>query len=144
MKPSVIHLNVPAIKKARWVRASRAAGVKLTDYIANAVECYMKSQLLQIQIPDSIKFEDLALHMESDGSISFNTDVVNAICRASGVDIRVFEDGPEDNLSELINTWYCSHVENGGSKNPVMESMISEAKTENKLGNGFSYPAGRA
>lgn len=104
----------------------------------------MKQQLLNIAIPENVSFDDLNLIMEADGTISFNAAVVSEICRASGVNIRVFDDGPEDNLSELINTWYCSHIKNGGNKNPVMESMISEAKIENKLGNGFSYPAGRA
>ena len=35
---ALIHLRVPAAQKARWVRKSRAAGMKLTDWIVNRVE----------------------------------------------------------------------------------------------------------
>lgn len=34
----LIHLRVPAAIKARWVRESRAAGAKLTDWIIDRVE----------------------------------------------------------------------------------------------------------
>lgn len=35
---ALIHLRVPAATKARWVRQSRADGMKLTDWITNRVE----------------------------------------------------------------------------------------------------------
>ena len=35
---SIIHLRVPAALKARWVRESRAAGMRLTDWIVQRVE----------------------------------------------------------------------------------------------------------
>lgn len=35
---SLIHLRVPAPIKGRWVRASRLAGMRLTDWIVDAVE----------------------------------------------------------------------------------------------------------
>ena len=35
---SVIHLRVPAHKKGSWIRASRAAGKKLSDWIVASVE----------------------------------------------------------------------------------------------------------
>lgn len=38
MTDSLIHLRVPAATKARWVRQSRAAGMKLTDWITHRVE----------------------------------------------------------------------------------------------------------
>lgn len=34
---ALIHLHVPAVLKARWVRESRAAGMKLTDWIIQRV-----------------------------------------------------------------------------------------------------------
>ena len=37
MTDSLIHLRVPAATKARWVRESRAAGMRLTDWIAARV-----------------------------------------------------------------------------------------------------------
>ncbi len=35
---ALIHLRVPAATKARWVRESRAAGMRLTDWIVQRVE----------------------------------------------------------------------------------------------------------
>lgn len=37
-REALIHLHVPAALKARWVRASRAAGMKLSDWIIRRVE----------------------------------------------------------------------------------------------------------
>lgn len=34
---ALIHLHVPAVLKARWVRESRAAGMRLTDWIIQRV-----------------------------------------------------------------------------------------------------------
>lgn len=36
MNDSLIHLRVPAATKGRWIRASRAAGMRLTDWIVGA------------------------------------------------------------------------------------------------------------
>jgi hypothetical protein len=35
---TLIHLRVPALTKARWVRESRASGMRLGEWIAAAVE----------------------------------------------------------------------------------------------------------
>lgn len=42
MTESLIHLRVQAATKGRWVRASRAAGMRLTDWIVDAVEAHRK------------------------------------------------------------------------------------------------------
>lgn len=52
MNDALIHLRVPAATKARWVRASRAAGMRLTDWITEAVEAHMQQQLIKITTPD--------------------------------------------------------------------------------------------
>jgi len=52
MNDSLIHLRVPAATKARWVRASRAEGMRLTDWITEAVEDRMQKQLAKIAISD--------------------------------------------------------------------------------------------
>lgn len=38
MTDSIIHLRVPAAVKACWVRESRAAGMRLTDWIVERIE----------------------------------------------------------------------------------------------------------
>lgn len=44
MTDSLIHLRVPAALKGRWVRASRAAGMLLTDWIIEAVETHTMTE----------------------------------------------------------------------------------------------------
>ena len=38
MTDALIHMRVPAAIKARWVRESRAAGMRLTEWIVQRVE----------------------------------------------------------------------------------------------------------
>lgn len=38
-----VHLRVPAELKARWIRESRAVGLKLTDWIVSRVEARQSS-----------------------------------------------------------------------------------------------------
>ncbi|HET8596222.1 MAG TPA: hypothetical protein VFM22_00510 [Castellaniella sp.] len=45
MTDAVIPLRVPAATKARWVRESRAAGMRLTDWIIQKVEATMAIDL---------------------------------------------------------------------------------------------------
>jgi len=47
---ALIHLRVPAATKARWVRESRQAGAKLTDWIVNRVERNMNV----FKVPDAL------------------------------------------------------------------------------------------
>ena len=47
---SVIHISVPRAAKARWIKASQARGMKLTDWIVEQLDRPMKTYL----IPDAI------------------------------------------------------------------------------------------
>lgn len=49
-REALIHLNVPAALKARWVRESRAVGMRLGDWILERVN----RQMPAIKIPDSL------------------------------------------------------------------------------------------
>ena len=44
MSDTLIHLRFPAELKARWVRESRAAGTRLTDWVTSKVEKEMARQ----------------------------------------------------------------------------------------------------
>lgn len=50
---ALIHLRVPASRKARWVRESRAAGMRLTDWIIKRVEREDKNMNVY-KIPDTL------------------------------------------------------------------------------------------
>ena len=54
---ALIHLRVPAATKARWVRESRAAGMRLTDWIVSKVEAQPmhKSTPISISIGMSVR-----------------------------------------------------------------------------------------
>lgn len=138
---STIHLNVSAALKGRWVRASRMAGMKLSDWIIDAVEAHMRAH---IKIPDNIDFSDLKLSRDKDGMVSFDWATIEEICDASGLDIGVFRDAPEDSVSGLIVAWYSAHRGAGGAQDPVAEDLIAEVVAEDSAGQGFSLPPGRA
>jgi len=99
---------------------------------------------LKISIPPKINFGDLKLSRCSDGGISFNAEIINAICNASGIDPEVFWQSHEDNLAGLIVEWYANHLKNGGERDPVADDMIAETLAEDQLGGGISYPPGSA
>ena len=61
MSDALIHLRVPAATKARWVRESRAAGMRLTDWIVQRVEAQPMDKITPISIPQGVAFSDLRL-----------------------------------------------------------------------------------
>lgn len=142
MTESLIHLRIPAAIKGRWVSASRAAGMRLTDYIRAAVEAYMSQ--VTIVIPDDLQFSDLKLARDADGALSFDWAPIERICAASGVDVAVFRDGPEYNVSGLIVRWYMVHLEHGGERDPVQDDLINETIVEEAHGQAVSHAPGRA
>lgn len=145
MKPdSLIHLRVPAATKGRWVRASRAAGMRLSDWITQAVEAQMQHQITKIAIPNDLEFSELNLSRGSDGNVSFDWSVIEKICIASNVSPDLFKDGPEDNVASLIINWYAEHRKEGGAADTVAEDLFSEVLAEDKAGQSFSYQPGNA
>ena len=51
---ALIHLRVPAEQKARWVRESRAAGMRLTDWIVARVDGQKGKTMIQYTIRPSV------------------------------------------------------------------------------------------
>lgn len=144
MTESLIHLRVPAATKGRWVRASRAAGMRLTDCITCAVEAYMQQQLARVAIPEGLSFADLRLAREADGSVSFDWSVIERICTASGLPVEILRDGPEDNVVGLILGWYEAHRQRGGTPDPVVDDLEAERVAEDAAGQYASHAPGRA
>ena len=141
---AIIKLRVPPALKGRWVRASRAAGLRLTDWIIEAVEAHMTQQLTRVSIPESVDFAMLKLARDRDGAVSFDWTPIEAICRASGIDTALLRDGPEDNVAGLIAHWYAAHRQRGGAPDAVAEDMYSEVLAEERIGQRVSLPPGRA
>jgi len=103
----------------------------------------MKKEL-KISIPDGISFADLNLGRSASGSITFNAEIINAICEHSGIDSQVFWESHEDNMAGLIIEWYASHLKNGGERDAVADDLITETLAEDERGGGISYPPGSA
>ena len=143
MTDALIHLRVPSATKGRWVRASRAAGMRLTDWIIEAVEAHMLRQLTTITITDDVRFSDLRLQRDADGAVSFDWTPIERICAASGLDVAVLRAGPEDNVSGLIAQWYIAHRAAGGEPDPVQEDLIAEVRAEDAAGQPYSHEPGR-
>jgi hypothetical protein len=97
-----------------------------------------------IVIPDHVYFSHLKLAYEPDGSICFDWAPIEVICQASGIDISLFRDTPEENVSALIAGWYFEHLHEGGEIDPVEEDLISEVVLEDAHGGGISHPPGLA
>lgn len=139
-----IHLRVPAATKARWVRDSRAAGVRLTDWIIERVERSMQQSTAIAIIPDDVQFADLKLTRTSSGSVSFDWSPIERICAASGIDPAALRDGHEDNVAGLISAWYERHIAAGGAIDHVYEDLIAESLAETAAGQLYSHAPGRA
>lgn len=139
-----IHLRVQPATKGRWIRASRAAGMRLSDYIIEAVEEKMQKQIARVAIPEGLEFADLHLVREPDGSVSFDWAVIERICAASGMPVELLRDGPEDNVAGLVIGWYQAHRQRGGAADPVAEDLIGEVRAEDAAGQHISHAPGRA
>lgn len=139
-----IHLNVPGNLKARWVRESRAAGMRLTDWIIARVEAQPMTKLTTIAIPPGLSFADLKMARDADGMVSFDISVIARIEAFSGLPEGYFLGRPEDELSDLITQWYRAHLAAGGAPDPVQEDLVGEVRAEDAAGQHASHAPGRA
>ena len=55
---AIIHLRVPAATKARWVRESRAAGMRLTDWIVARIDGQKGKTMIQYTIRPTVMTVD--------------------------------------------------------------------------------------
>ena len=144
-KEALIHLRVPAELKARWVRESRAAGMRLTDWIVQRVEAQHMHKITPISIPIGMKFSELRLERDPQtGDVSFDTAVIERIERESGLPAGFFMGQPEDAMAALITTWYSAHRAAGGAADPVAEDLLAEVRAEDAAGQPYSHKPGHA
>ena len=144
-KDSLIHLRVPAELKARWVRESRAAGMRLTDWIVSKVEAQRMHKITPISIPLGMAFADLRLARDlKTGDVSFDTAVIERIEQESGLPAGFFMGQHEDALAALITTWYSAHRAAGGDADQVADDLIAEVRAEDAAGQPYSHKPGRA
>lgn len=145
MSDALIHLRVPASLKARWVRESRAAGMRLTDWIVSKVEAQPMHKITPISIPQSVVFSDLRLERDPQtGDVSFDTAIIERIERESGLPTGFFMGQPEDAVASLITGWYSAHRAAGGAADPVAEDLLAEVRAEEAAGQSYSHQPGRA
>lgn len=141
---SLIHLRVPAATKARWVRESRAAGMRLTDWIVQRVEAPVQKQTT-VMIPAGLDFSALQLGRDpSTGDVSFDTSVIERIEAASGLPPGFFMGQDEGALAGLITGWYSQHLAAGGARDAVADDLIGEVQAEEAAGQRVSHQPGRA
>lgn len=141
---ATIHLTVPSALKARWVRESRAAGMRLTDWITARVEAQPVIKLTTIVIPPGLAFADLKLARDADGMVSFDTAVIARIEAASGLPDGHFMAQAEGALADLVTQWYRAHLAAGGAPDPTQEDLIGEVRAEDAAGQHASHAPGRA
>lgn len=142
---AIIHLRVPTATKARWVRESRAAGMRLTDWIVQRVEARPMKKITPISIPVDLDFSALRLARDSGtGDVSFDTAVIERIERESGLPAGFFMGQHEDAMAALITTWYSRHIAAGGARDRVADDLIAEVHAEDAAGQPYSHASGRA
>lgn len=96
----------------------------------------------KITFPEGLAFEDLKLTRDmTTDDLEFEWGPIAAICAASGVDPRLFEQGPEDNVGRLILAWYREHLTAGGAPNLVAEQILAEVAAEDVAGIAAVQPA---
>lgn len=87
MTDALIHMRVPAATKARWVRESRAAGMRLTDWIVQRVEAQPMKKITPISIPLGMTFADLRLARDpKTGDVFFDQEARQASAFRPGKD----------------------------------------------------------
>lgn len=140
---ALIHLRVPAGLKARWVSESRAAGMRLTDWIIQRIETPM-TKPVPISIPADLPFSALQLSRTATGNLSFSVAAIVMIEQASGLPDGFFMAQEEDAVASLIVTWYGHHKAAGGAIDPVAEDLIAEVSAEDAAGQSYSHQPGSA
>jgi hypothetical protein len=144
MQDTII-IKAPPGTKSRWVRQSQREGTKLSDWIVEQVKQSMHKKTVAIVIPADVAFSDLKMARDSQtGDVAFDWSPLERICAASGVDISLLRDQPEDNVGGVLSTWYRQHLTAGGMRDPVMDDLIGEVELEDKHGSGHSHQPGRA
>jgi hypothetical protein len=99
----------------------------------------------RIVIPADVQFADLRLSRDpKTGDMEFDWAPIERICEASGIDVSLFRDQPEDNLGGLLAHWYAQHRATGGLPDLVMDDLIGESEIEDTHGHGFSHKPGAA
>ena len=142
---ALIHLRVPADTKASWVSESRAAGMRLTDWIVQRVEAQPMDKITPISIPQGVAFSDLRLARDPQtGDVSFDAAVIERIEAESGLPAGFFMGQHEDAVASLITTWYSAHRAAGGATDPVAEDLLAEVRAEDAAGQPYSHQPGRA
>lgn len=144
MSDDTIIIKAPAGTKARWVRQSQRAGMKLSDWLIERVEAHTMKKLVAIVIPADVPFSDLKLARDASGSVSFDWAPIERICAASGLDVGLLRDQPEDTLAEVLTVWYRQHLAAGGAPDPVYADLIGEVQAEDAAGQHYSHAPGRA
>lgn len=99
---------------------------------------------IRLSIPDNVAFSDLHLARDADMAVSFDWAPIESIYAANGLDVSIFREGPEDNISGLITAWYFTHLQSGGAPDPVQEDILAEIRAEDERGDGVSHQPGRA
>lgn len=91
MTDALIHLRVPAELKARWVRESRSAGMRLTDWIVSRVE----RKEMQMQTVTTYIAVTTSSRIDEDARAA--ADAINRSMAASGDSLN--RDAVEDEVA---------------------------------------------
>lgn len=95
---------------------------------------------IRVSVPDGVSFNDLRLVRQPDGTLSFDRDVLAAVCVHSGATAGSLD---QRALCMVLIEWYLLHIQSGGEKCQVMSDLVQEARWEAQLGT-FVHEPGHA
>lgn len=100
---------------------------------------------IKIAVPQGLRFADLNLSRNAaTGGVIFDWTPIEHLCATNGLDVAMFRERHEDNISGLIVAWYDAARANGEPADPTADDLIAEAIAENQYGGGLSHPPGQA
>lgn len=65
--------------------------------------------------------------------MSFDWAPIEFICRENGLDVSLFRESNEDNVSSLLAMWYREHLRMGGERQEVVRQVEKEGKSPGQM-----------
>ncbi len=81
----------------------------------------------QLRLPEGARFSDLQLQRCDAQAIDMDMDLIERICMLNNWDVVKVRENPGPVISTILSVWYRTHLEAGGARDAVMESLRAPA-----------------
>lgn len=101
----------------------------------------MSKTHIQISIPRDVRFSDLGLARQCDGSVRFDESVLRRICDVSSLNFEEVRSGPEWMACGIISAWYQAARAAGEPMGLLPEQIAAESHAVGMFGLANVQPA---